>query len=112
MENKAMGQQSTSEVITKITKRISDALKPDRIFLFGSHAWGVPTADSDIDLFVIVKGSDQPSYRRSREVYRSLRGIREPVEVIVRTIDEVERSKCVVTSLTKKVLEQGRLLYG
>ena len=110
--NETMGQQDMNEVITRITEKISDALKPDRIFLFGSHAWGEPTADSDIDLFVIVKDSDQPPYRRSREVYRFLRGIREPVEVVVRTTDEVEKSKSVVTSLTKKVLEQGKLLYG
>ena len=107
-----MGQQGMNEAIAKITKRISEVLKPDKIFLFGSHAWGKPTADSDIDLFVIVRDSDQPSYRRSREVYRSLRGIREPVEVVVRTTDEVEKSKFVATSLTKKVLEQGKLLYG
>lgn len=107
-----MAQKDTTEVIAEATKRISEALKPDKIFLFGSHVWGVPTSDSDIDLFIIVKDSDQPSYRRSRDVYRFLRGIREPIEVLVRTIDEVEKSKSVATSLTRKVLEQGKLLYG
>jgi hypothetical protein len=63
-------------------------------------------------LFVIVRESDLPTYKRSRDIYRSLRGLREPFEVLVRTIDEVEKSKIVVSSLTKKVLEQGRLLYG
>lgn len=107
-----MGQINTADAIAEVAKRIADTLNPDKIFLFGSHAWGVPTPDSDIDLFVIVRESDQPSYRRSREVYRSLRGLREPVEVLVRTVAEVEKDRSVVTSLTRKVLDHGELLYG
>lgn len=107
-----MGQINTTDAIAEATKRIAEALNPDKIFLFGSYAWGVPTSDSDIDLFVIVRDSNQPSYKRSREVYRSLRGLREPIEVLVRTIAEVEKEKSVVTSLTRKVLDQGELLYG
>lgn len=102
----------TNETFMEGIRRIASALNPDKIYLFGSHAWGVPTLDSDIDIFVIVKESDQPAYRRSREAYRSLRGLREPFEVIVRTISEVEKSKAVTSSLVKKILEQGKLLYG
>ena len=107
-----MTTASTNETMAEVIRRIAVALKPEKIYLFGSHAWGTPTPDSDIDLFVIVKESEQPAYRRSREAYRSLRGIREPFEVIVRTISEVEKSKTVASSLVKKVLEQGKLLYG
>jgi predicted nucleotidyltransferase len=107
-----MTSASTDETLAEVIRRIAAALKPEKIYLFGSHAWGTPTLDSDIDLFVIVKESEQPAYRRSREAYRSLRGIREPFEVIVRTLSEVERSKTVASSLVKKVLEHGKLLYG
>ena len=102
----------SDETLTEAIRRIAAALTPEKIYLFGSHAWGLPTPDSDIDLFVVVKESNLPSYQRSREAYRSLRGIREPFEVIVRTVSEVERSKTVASSLVKKVIEQGRLLYG
>jgi len=107
-------QKNTSQrkAIDEATKRISQAIKPENIYLFGSHAWGSPTSDSDIDLFIVVSESDQPPYRRSRAVYHSLHGIRAPIEVVVRTREEVERSKLVVTSLTRKVLDQGKLLYG
>lgn len=103
---------STNESLTEGIRRIATALHPEKIYLFGSHAWGTPTPDSDIDLFVIVKESEQPAYRRSRDAYRSLRGLREPFEVIVRTISEVEKSRTVASSLVKKILEQGKLLYG
>lgn len=107
-----MTPANTNEALAEATRRIATALSPEKIYLFGSHAWGIPTPDSDIDLFVIVKESDEPAYRRSRKAYRSLRGIRGSFEVIVRTISEVEKSKTVVSSLVKKVIEQGTLLYG
>jgi predicted nucleotidyltransferase len=101
-----------NESLMEGVRRISIALNPVKIYLFGSHAWGIPTPDSDIDLFVIVKESAQPAYRRSRDAYHSLRGLREPFEVIVRTISEVEKSRTVTSSFVKKILEQGKLLYG
>ena len=32
---------------------------PDQIILFGSHAWGMPGQDSDVDLLVIVPETDE-----------------------------------------------------
>jgi len=61
---------------------------------------------------VIVDRSELPGYRRAREVYRLLRGIRAPVEVVVRTRDEVKRGMAIKTSLERKVLEEGRILHG
>jgi len=98
--------------LTEICQRIVAAIKPEKVFLFGSYAWGDPHPDSDLDLFVIVASSDQPAYRRARAVYRCLRGIGVPVDVVVQTRDEVARSSKVATSLSRKVLEQGTLLYG
>jgi len=105
-------QETITDAISEATKRISQALNPEKIFLFGSHAWGVPTPNSDIDLFIIIKDSDQPAYRRASKAYHSLRGMRAPIEVVVRTSEEVKKSTSVKTSLARKVLTQGKLLYG
>lgn len=105
-------KQITIELINEITKRIMEAMHPEKIILFGSHAWGKPGEYSDIDLFIIISSSDQPSYRRAREVYRCLRGIGVPIDVIVQTHEEVEYSKNVITSLTRRVIAQGKVLYG
>lgn len=102
----------TVDLINEITERIKEALHPEKIILFGSHAWGKPGEYSDIDLFIIIPSSGQPSYRRAREVYRCLRGIGVPVDVIVQTREEVERRKNVTTSLTRRVLRRGKVLYG
>lgn len=105
-------KEITPELLKEIARRIEEAAHPEKIILFGSHAWGKPTADSDLDLFVVVPSSDQPAYRRARGIYRSLRGIGVPVDVVVQTHEEVERSKKVVTSLARKVLEEGTVLHG
>ncbi len=105
-------KQITPDLLAEISSRISKTVSVEKIILFGSHAWGQPTEASDIDLFVIVPHSDQPAYRRARGIYRSLRGIGVPVDVVVQTHDEVERSKNVITSLTRKVLEDGMVLHG
>ena len=104
-------QRISLELLNNITSRIVNAIHPDKIILFGSHAWGKPSKDSDIDLLVILEHSNQPSYRRAREVYRSLRGLKIPVEVLVRTSDEVARGLRVKTSLERKILDDGMVLH-
>ena len=102
----------SQQMLEEVTRRIVDAIHPERIILFGSHAWGLPSEDSDIDLLIVLRNSDKPGYRRARDVYRSLRGLKLPVDVVVRTLDEIERSIRVKTSLERKVLEEGRVLHG
>jgi len=100
------------EMLEEVTCRIVDAIHPQKIVLFGSYVWGEPTENSDIDLMVIVDHLDQPGYRLATEVYRSLRGMRVPVEVVVRSQDDIARGLTVKTSLERKVLEMGRVLHG
>ncbi len=100
------------QAIAEICRRIVAGINPEKIILFGSYAWGTPHQNSDLDLFVIVPSSDQPAYRRARAVYRCLREIAVPIDIIVQTRDEVARSSRVVTSLSRKVLEEGTVLYG
>jgi predicted nucleotidyltransferase len=105
-------KQLTQNILNEITRRIREAVDAEKIILFGSWAWCTPDESSDLDLFVVVPRSTEPSYRRARLIYRCLRGIGMPVDVIVQTHEEMERSRRVATSLTKMVLEKGKLLYG
>ena len=38
--------------IKRLCRRIAEAFHPERIILFGSQAYGQPTADPDVDLLV------------------------------------------------------------
>lgn len=92
--------------------RLKTEFQPDEIFLYGSHAWGTPHDNSDVDLLVIVPDSDEPPIRRSQRAHRCLRGLRLPKDVLVETRQEVNRVKDLRASLENAILNRGRRLYG
>lgn len=94
------------------THRLVAEFQPDQIWLFGSHAWGHPHNDSDVDLLVVVPHSDETPIRRSQRAHRCLRGLRMPKDVLVETRQEVDRVKELKTSLEHTILSRGRRLYG
>ncbi|UXE62684.1 MAG: nucleotidyltransferase domain-containing protein [Woronichinia naegeliana WA131] len=107
-----MIKQVTNELLDQITHKLVATLNPEQIILFGSHAYGEPNEDSDIDLLVIVSQSNEPRYRRSRLAYKALRGICVPTDVIIMTREEVKRKVNVRSSLISRVIHDGRVLYG
>ena len=86
--------------------------QPEQVWLFGSHAWGNPHEDSDVDFLVVVPRSDETPIRRSLRAHRCLRGLRMPKDVLVETRQEVDRVKELKTSLENAILSRGRRLYG
>ncbi|MEQ1751792.1 MAG: nucleotidyltransferase domain-containing protein [Prosthecobacter sp.] len=99
-------------VIAEATRRLVEEFKPEQVWLFGSYAWGEPTEDSDLDLFVVVSNSDDNSVGRAQSAHRALSGLDLPKDVIVKTRAEVDRVKLLKPTLTFKILNEGRLLYG
>ena len=48
-------ERSYKNKIKPLVSKIVDKYSPDKIYLFGSYAWGNPTIDSDVDLFIVKK---------------------------------------------------------
>ena len=94
------------------TQRLVAEFQPEQIWLFGSHAWGNPHEDSDVDFFVVIPQSDETPIRRSQRAHRCLRGLRMPKDVLVETRQEMDRVKESKTSLENAILLRGRRLYG
>ena len=44
----------TPTLLDEAVERLVAEFHPEQIILFGSHAWGTPTHDSDVDLFVVL----------------------------------------------------------
>jgi DNA polymerase sigma len=93
-------------------ERLQSEFQPEQIWLFGSHAWGTPTEDSDVDLMVIVSQSAEPAIKRAQRAHLCLRGIGFPKDVLVATRGQVDRYKHLRASLFHQVLAHGRKLYG
>jgi predicted nucleotidyltransferase len=101
-----------NETLNIITDRLVNEFRPERIFLFGSHVWGSPDRDSDLDLLVIIEKSDLSPSKRASLAYHCLRDIQYPLDVMVKTREEVEKYSNVPAALEFKILNKGRLLYG
>ena len=52
-------------LLDEAVKRLKKEFQPVEIYLFGSHAWGMPHDNSDVDIMVIVSESSEPPIKRS-----------------------------------------------
>lgn len=100
------------DLLESVINRLKIEFQPEEIYLFGSHAWGTPNEDSDVDLMVIVPSSDERPIRRDQRAQKCLDRLEVPADVLVRTRGEVDRYKHLRASLFHQVLHQGRKLYG
>ena len=98
--------------LARVIERLIDALEPERIHAFGSQTRGDADSDSDIDLMIVVRESDDPSYRRAQQAYFAIGRHRVPVEVLVWTTAEFEERQDNPASLAATILREGRLLYA
>jgi uncharacterized protein len=100
-----------SPLLDEIISRLVKGLQPDQIYLFGSQARGQAGPGSDIDLLVVVPNSGLPRHQREAKSYDLLWGLTTPVDVIVLTRAEFNRTSRVKTSLAATVKSKGKLLY-
>lgn len=108
---KTRGTLSPS-LLDEIKHRIVAELNPARLYLFGSHAWGQPDRDSDMDFCLVVRHLNGSRADLLRRAYRCTSDLRVPTEFVVKTEAEMARFSPVVASLAHKVQEKGVLLHG
>lgn len=56
----------TFKGIQQIVQQIVDRFHPRKVILFGSYARGTPTADSDVDLLVVMETDENPLHTAAR----------------------------------------------
>lgn len=102
----------TPERLDEVTRRLVDALHPRAIYLFGSHLYGTPRVDSDIDLLVVLGDEVTSAWDQRKRAYEALHGLGLPVELHFVTAERFERFRDVVGSLQREVHQKGRVLYA
>ncbi|MDD1723602.1 MAG: nucleotidyltransferase domain-containing protein [Methanospirillum sp.] len=93
-----------------IITRIVTAVNPDKIILFGSHAKGNPTRESDIDILVVMN-SELPRHKRSIPLYRVLMDIPISKDIIVYTPEEIASWSGVSSAFITSAIQSGIILY-
>ncbi len=91
-------------------RRIIDNFNPEKIILFGSYAYGQPTADSDMDLMIIMNTDEKP-HKRAVPLRKALKGIGIPKDIIVKTPEEFDRFKDIVGTIIYPAAHKGKVLY-
>jgi predicted nucleotidyltransferase len=85
------------------------SVRPQRVLLFGSHATGHATRDSDLDLCVVLD-SDEDFFRRSVRVQAAIPRGPFPLDVVAYTPREMEAGRDL--PFFRAILERGVILYG
>jgi predicted nucleotidyltransferase len=95
--------------IRKICRRIAEEIKPEKIILFGSHAYGKPTLDSDLDLLVVMPYEGSP-LTQAVKISRQL-NLMIPMDMLVRTRVQVATRLAMEDSFMREILERGKVMY-
>jgi predicted nucleotidyltransferase len=104
--------EPVSETLPRVVKRIARELKPQKIVLFGSYAYGSPTPDSDIDLLVIMDTDEHSPIKRAMPVMRLIVPRPFDTDVLVRTPAEIKASRDAGSTFICEILDKGKALYS
>jgi uncharacterized protein len=99
------------ELLEIIKNRLVEAYHPQLIYLFGSRAWGEPTAHSDFDLAVVLKSSDLAMTERMRIGLRVMIDIPVGVDILVFTETEMNERLQYRSTLQYKIVHDGVKIY-
>lgn len=98
--------------LAEVVRRLVEAYRPERVYLFGSRARGDAAADSDYDLLLVVP-DDAPTERtRSRLAYECLWETGTAADVLVWRRTSFESRLHLPASLPATVVREGKLLHA
>jgi predicted nucleotidyltransferase len=95
--------------VQDLVDRIVGAFHPERVILFGSHAYGEPRPDSDVDLLVILHFEGTP-YRKAVDMLQELRPML-PVDLLPRRPDDTAMRYELGDPLIREVLDHGKVFF-
>jgi predicted nucleotidyltransferase len=101
----------TEEILAEIVRRLIAVLDPQKIILFGSYVYGSPSRDSDVDLLVIMRTTAQP-VDRYVAVSRALRPRPFPLDILVKTPEEIAAALAKGDGFIQEIVTRGRVLYA
>jgi uncharacterized protein len=104
-----VGKQKRAAHIEKLCERIAHEFRPEKIILFGSYAYGNPTPDSDVDLLVVMPYSGS-ALHKAGEILSQLQ-VWMPVDVIVRSAEDIRQRLKLGDRFMQEVLERGKIMY-
>lgn len=107
---KTLNPPVKSSLINAVIKRLVDNLDVVKIILFGSYASGRPDKDSDLDIFIVVNTKEK-GLKRYAMVSELLEPRKMPIDIIVKTPEEVRKRTKMFDPFIRNILKDGKVLY-
>lgn len=95
--------------IKNLCRQIVENFQPQKIILFGSHAYGKPNADSDVDLLVVMSfecRSVEQAIKIRQRIYPKM-----PLDLLARTPAQIKERLSLGDFFIKEIIERGKVLY-
>ena len=98
--------------IKAITEVIKETVNCEKIYLFGSYAYGEPHKDSDLDFYVVIPDDADRPIEVMHKIRMNLDVIEEkmPIDIIAARSSRFA-DLSVLPSMERKIVKEGVLLY-
>jgi len=107
--------------IEKVKSQIVKALmplKPEKIILFGSYAYGTPNEDSDIDLYIVtaddfIPKSFEENFKIKKQYFMALDKFTDKfaTDIIIHTKGMNKKFLELNSAFSRKIHSKGNILY-
>ncbi len=102
------GADIPMRIIRGYVRQIAEKFQPEKIILFGSHAYGTPHEDSDVDILVVMSAWNELS--KALKIRTSIEAPF-PTDVIVRTPKHLAWRLAEHESFHTEITKKGIVLY-
>src|SRR5260370_4609934 len=102
------GADVPMRLIRRFERQVAERFQSEKIILFGSHAYGTPHQDSDVDILVVMEARNQldAAVRISLSIDPPF-----PLDIIVRTPKNMKWRLEEGDSFLTEVVSKGKVLY-
>lgn len=98
--------------IKKAALKVAEAVRPEKIILFGSYAYGHPTPDSDVDFLLVTSRKSQ---KERDQIYDAASDVLIPrpfpLDLLVRSSKDIAWRAQQGDFFIRDIIEKGRVLY-
>jgi predicted nucleotidyltransferase len=94
-----------------ITTAITNNVKPEAIYLFGSYAYGTPDKDSDIDIYVVVPDDVPDTCELVAKIHYDIKYRVRPLDILLGKHSNFNRKRNT-HFFEKEIATKGVKLYG
>lgn len=113
MAIKEKNLQQEHEELDAIVKAILHTTEVDEIYLFGSHAQGTSTPESDFDIYVVIPDNSIRPLIAMQKLGLAISSLQKrPVDLLVGKKSEFLKRKEIVSFIEHEVSNYGVKLYA